>query len=80
MKEDSQPSFQTLNDHLAWKALSSLPFYLSCMLILLSFSTNRGICQRIDVGELSHPAMHKRLFRLGNAVDDDTKQVFVGGN
>ena len=58
---------------LSWKAFSSLPFFISTMLILLSFSSNRGICQRVDVGELSHPAMHKRLFRLGNAVDDEAK-------
>ena len=55
------------------KALNSVPFYLSTMIILLGITSNRGICQRVDVGELSHPAMHKRLFKTGNAVDDEAK-------
>lgn len=56
---------------LALKANSSLAFFISTVAILLSFSSTRGICQRVDVLELSHPAMHKRLFRVGNAVDDE---------
>ena len=89
---------------LTWKALRSVPFYLSTMLIILSltsrllllrflqsittglvgkkgaffepsffFHFSRGVCHRIDIGELSHPAMHKRLFHAGNAVDDENK-------
>ena len=37
------------------------------------FHFSRGVCHRIDIGELSHPAMHKRLFHAGNAVDDENK-------
>ena len=55
----------------------SLPFYLSSMIVLLSLSSNRGLCQRVDVAELSHPGMHKRLFRSGNAVDDEEAMVFA---
>ena len=64
-------------DHLKWKSLVSLPFYLSSMIVLLSLSSNRGLCQRVDVAELSHPGMHKRLFRSGNAVDDEEAMVFA---
>ena len=75
-KEEDQ---RLIDVGLHWKALNSLAFSLSTLVFLLSFSSNRGICQRVDVGELSHPAMHRRLFRIGNAVDDEAN-VFTNQN
>ena len=70
-EEEYEGQIELIDVGLQWKAINSIAFCFSCLAFLLSFSSNRGICQRVDVGELSHPAMHKRLFRIGNAVDDE---------